>query len=108
MPIAYSAANKMLNASELASLIPKSINAIQTARLKVSVTRKAAKLLNTSLATPYFYDNSDKIYFIYDFPHIIKCIQNYLMKRKSGCFVGQMRFTKALTSEAQKVCCYTV
>lgn len=105
----------MVNGSVLASLIQKCINAVQTAGLHVravvcdksSVNRKAAKLLNISLLTPYFYNNSDKIYYIFDFPHVIKCIHNNLMKRKSGCFIGQS-FTNAPTSEAQKAICYTV
>lgn len=106
MPIAYFATNQMVDSAIVARLITKCVTACQTSGLKIravvcdqsSVNRKAAKILNISAANPHFLVNEEKVFFIFDFPHVIKCIRNNLMKRKGGCFVGQIAFSKTSTT----------
>lgn len=111
MPFAYFATNDSVTGSVLAKLIPKCIGACQEAGLEIravacdqsSVNRKAALLLNTSKQKPYFKCNEKRVYFVYDFPHVIKCIRNNLMKHKNGYFVGQISFCKESVPSTAKV-----
>lgn len=89
IPVAYYVVDKSVKGEEIKTILLQCTSAILETGLRIravvcdqgSTNRKAASLLNVTKENPHFSCSEDKIYFIYDFPHIMKCIRNNLMKK---------------------------
>jgi hypothetical protein len=88
MPVAYYVVHKTVTAKIVCKLITNCIKSITTTGLQLkaivcdqsSTNRKAAALLGVSKDKPFLMNNERKVYFLYDFPHVLKCVRNNLMK----------------------------
>lgn len=88
MPVAYFVTNSSVQAKHVSLLIKSNLTAMTDVGLNVraavcdqsSVNRKAQNLLGITKSKPFLTSEESKIFFIYDFPHVIKCIRNNLIK----------------------------
>lgn len=92
-PFAYYFSEKGISSEDLAVLIPKIINAVNSTGLKVrgvvmdqaSTNSSALNILITGSKTiekhnyPYFFvgeEIKNKVYVVFDWPHMVKCFRN--------------------------------
>lgn len=86
--MAYVISNNSIKASSLALLLDMAIEKIIGASfsLKVivsdlgSTNAGALKILGVTKENPFYLFGNEKIYCLFDFPHLLKCIRNNLLK----------------------------
>lgn len=88
-PLAYVLSNNALKSQSLALLLDLCIEKVLDANLDLKATvcdlgstnSAALKLWGVTKDFPYYCFGSKKIYCLYDYPHLLKCVRNTLLKR---------------------------
>lgn len=87
-PLAYFFSNSTINASYLLDILHKVIINLRNIGLKVvsiisdmgSNFVKLSELLHINIEKPYFKINNQKIFYIFDVPHLLKATKNNLLR----------------------------
>lgn len=87
-PLAYFFLHSSINASHLVDILYKVIINLRNIGLKVvsimsdmgSNFLKLSELLHINIEKPYFKINNQKIFYIFDVPHLLKATRNNLMR----------------------------
>lgn len=88
-PLAYVLSNNALKSQSLALLLDLCIEKVIDANLDLKATvcdmgstnSAALKLLGVTTDLPCYCFGSKQIYCLYDYPHLLKCVRNTLLKR---------------------------
>lgn len=87
-PLAYFFTNSTLNSSKLLNILHEAIIGLRNIGLKVlcvisdmgSNFVKLSELLHISSKKPYFEINNEKIFYMFDVPHLVKATRNNLLR----------------------------
>lgn len=96
LPIAHFFSCGVTKSEALADIVKRTIRELVNVGLRVraivcdqgSTNRKAMFLLGVTKTKPYFAVDTNKIYLIYDVPHLIKNIRNNMMRAEGIVFDG--------------------
>lgn len=88
-PVGFILSNNALKANSLTLMIDLCLEQITKTSLNIKVvvcdlgsTNAAAlRLLGVSKERPYYIFNDKKIYCVFDYPHLLKCVRNTFIKR---------------------------
>lgn len=88
LPIAYYVANNNVKGEDLASIVKYVIKELLSIHFKVRAVvcdqgtnnQKAINILGANRDNPFFAVGDNKVYIVYDVPHLIKSVRNTLMK----------------------------
>ncbi|XP_069969240.1 DNA transposase THAP9 isoform X1 [Bactrocera oleae] len=86
--LSYYVAKDGVKSTQLMKLLKSNINASAKIGLNIKTivcdqgtqNLKLRQLLGATLEQPYFFHNEKKIYFMFDYCHLIKCIRNAIVK----------------------------